>query len=168
MVADLPPPLTYSRLTNTQMKITVNFWPKSHTLDLESLSTQCLTFHTQLLANVRCGETPQQYRTVNLNDLSMLRYLLCWCEWFKLGDFLSVCGAELHTIYPKVANKTKTVLHLTTQITCTCIGADHTNGGGKTLYTFPIHPMRLFWSLAAADSSTCAAHQGQCQRSFVN
>lgn len=26
--------------------------------------------------------------------------------------------------------------------------------------------MRLFRSLAAADSSTCAAHQGQCQRSY--
>lgn len=37
---------------------------------------------------------------------------------------------------------------------------------GKIQYTFPIHPMMLFRSLAAADSSTCAAHQGQCQRSY--
>lgn len=32
---------------------------------------------------------------------------------------------------PKVANKTKDVFHLTTQITFTCIGADRTNGGVK-------------------------------------
>lgn len=38
---------------------------------------------------------------------------------------------------------------------------------GKTQYTFPIHPMMLFRSLAAADSSTCAAHRGQCQRSYM-
>ena len=79
-----------------------------------------------------------------------------------------MCGAGAEYNYPKVANETKVCLHLTTQITFTCIGADHTNAGGKILYTFPIHPMRLFWSLAAPDSSTCAAHQGQCQRSYVN
>lgn len=37
---------------------------------------------------------------------------------------------------------------------------------GQKLYTFPIHPMMLSWSPAAADSSAGVAHQGQCQREF--
>lgn len=52
----------------------------------------------------------------------------------SLKFFVTVLGKYMVQAaynYPKVANKTKDVFHLTTQITFTCIGADRTNGGVK-------------------------------------
>lgn len=52
-----------------------------------------------------------------------------------LWPFLGDTWCRLHTINLKWPTRQKDVFHLTTQIIFTCIGADHTNGGGVVKFS---------------------------------